>query len=229
MNNPADPGPTADPRADRIDAYLAGDMSASDRAAFERDLAADPTLARDLAAWRAAWDAARDWAQAAPPGLARADAITLASLESLGSLESSASSSPDKSYRSHRSYGLSLPRVWRPAAAAALLLAGFALGRLSQPAAAPDRSISSVPTMPSTLSRETSTAAQPTPQPTPTAVSPVAAPPPANTDLAMSRPAVRTTDENGRLVVETSLQRSGGQATWVIDGSFQIAETMLNR
>lgn len=123
---------------------------------------------------------AREWLDIDPPNLARADRLAIPQLRT-----------QDSGLRTLR-----LRWLWQTAAAAAIFIGGFFIGRIGQ--------IGPINTAPSSVTVKV------TPLPTP-AVRQEAV------QLARADEPRRVTDEGGRLIIETT------NATWVIDSSFKLA------
>ena len=197
---------------DRIAAYLDGEMTSDEGAAFERLMEADKSLRREVDQWRDAFEAARDWLTAEPPGIERVDDLAI----------------PSVARRRARAmwtgdlFNVFLrPYVWRTVAAAVIFVAGFFVGLVTHSEFSPpeDRGeikrgveqVTSEPTpaIPRTSGKESREA-------------PVEPQSKGAVQLAQLPSLRHSIDEKGRIIIET-----GARAVWVVDGNFQIAKTSL--
>ena len=188
-------------REDDILAYLDGDMSPAETAAFERRMQTDDTLRRSVQQYHDTLGAARDWMEADPPGVERIAQLTVPPV------------SP-RHARGGKAHIVSVhPHIWQGFAAAAIFVAGVLVGHMFQANAKPDHPVITVPPV----------TTQATPQVTPAPVKPQ----PQNEDRQLAAAPPRYTDEKGVIVVETTLKGSGARALWVIDGGFQLAQSSV--
>lgn len=183
-------------REDRIAAFVDGEMTPDEMAAFERRMRGDEALRRDVEQWRDAVEAARDWMDADVPGTERLAGLAIPSVANR------------VSRHSEPARVLDLRRLVRgAAAAAAIFVFGFYIGHVTQGRAP-------VPVGDSVVEN---------PQPTPTIEKPA---PPERQSPGPGREVAQArryfTDERGRLLVETQLADSRGTAFFVIDRSFQL-------
>jgi hypothetical protein len=202
----ASPGhAAADRREAQIAAYVDGQMASDEAAAFERQMETDEALCREVGEWRAALEAGRAWVDAEAPGVERMEALDVEALIDGGPREMR----PTRvlTVRQH---------VWRIAAAAAIFAAGVLVGQLGrQGASAPaGHRVDVTPTPTRTFNQNTQ---------------PIEGDrPPKHEErrtVAQLETVQYTHDERGRLVVETTLKTSGGRASWVVDGNFDVVET----
>jgi len=191
-------------RDDRITAYVFGEMTPREAQALEKEMAADPSLQGEVQAAKEALEAATGWLGAEAPGVERVDDIAVPAL---------------------RTGKAGWRRIWpqwvplsptflvQGAAVTVIFLLGFFIGHET----ASDR----LPPEPhQDLSAYAPSASNPeeaTAKPTPAVVEDKEGIP------ADFRPERRVTDENGRIVIETTLSRTGTQAVWVVDGGFSLA------
>jgi len=201
-------------REDQIVAYLNGELTPEETVAFERRIETDGALCRQVEQWREALEAARDWMRSDAPGVERVADLAIPSVASKPRADAAKRSifSRKEPVRPFSFRSL----AWAGLAAAAIFFAGFSLGQMAQR-----------PTGLSPGSGATGAAVQQTTKPTPTP-SEQQHPDRGQIELA-GVPAQRYTDEQGRLVVETTLQGSGARALWVVDGKFQLAQFSENR
>ncbi len=177
---------------DAIASYMDGDMGNDERTAFERRLAEDAALRHDLQSWRDAMEAAQQWFDDDAPGVERVAALAVPTMPRL-----------DKPFRF---------ASWRKYAAAALFIVGFGLGMLTQ------KEINFVEP-PRQLNHDSNqtTIKQPSPIATPRVQPPHQSQP----ELALNDEPTFTRQEDGKVIIETTLHDSGARATWIVDGSFQ--------
>lgn len=202
----------------QIHSYLAGEMTAEQAAAFERRMRADEALRRHTEEWRQAIAAARDWVESEAPGVERVDSLPIPSV-------SRATLAKD--------FPLRLPQaarrasLWRWVAVAAVFLAGFVVGHLSQPkppAGDRERPTAGIqePTVQITGEGQRETGPMRAQVPARLADLPEPARP---SHPERTRPARFTSEDNGRLLIETTLQGSGARAIWVVDGNFELTQS----
>ena len=213
------------PRQMEIEAYLAGGMSRGEAAAFEEQMRGDEALRREVTAWREALAAAQEWFEAEPPGVARADALPIPSLAPPVTSEHVIAIGERLRIGRRRASGARV-RFWamQALAAAAVFVIGFAIGhRAPAPAASSttDRSVtltgagSQISAPPASVALPASTQSIP--------VQPVAEEPAQSPEPENFPPIETAREENGRVIIETTLRGSGARALWVVDGSFQVA------
>ncbi|MCX7016020.1 MAG: hypothetical protein NTW86_26265 [Candidatus Sumerlaeota bacterium] len=219
-----------DPREEQIAAFVDGEMTDSERAAFERRMEGDAALRRDVEEWREALAAARAWAVAEPPGVERADSIQVpsAAVRSIATRRIGRQSAR----RPARVVEVSWLRLARRAAAvAAVFVVGFGLGRLTNaPVSGSPKPTNTTPAAGEAVPNAVEVAATPsaTVKLAPTNESAPAAAPASRQArheqqaIASAAPPFYKTEENGRLILETRLRGSGGSATWVVDGRFRM-------
>lgn len=222
----ADSGGTPDSRESppqrgrQIAAYVSGDMTPREAAAFERRMEADEILRREVEQWREVVAAAEQWAAQEVPGIERADGLTLPSLH------------PPRSWPALLS-NLRLAGVtagFRPRwLTACVFAAGFVLGALLFRQAPPSRAPAERETGPDTVmiggrDEEHGTGAESgtdvkEPE-TPSIVEPGGER--SRTRVAAAPGPRYVTQQDGRVVVETTLARSGARVTMIVDGGFQF-------
>lgn len=210
-------------REDEIAAYVDGDLPAEARQAFERRLESDEPLRREVAEWRAAMDAGREWAAGAVPGIERADKLGIPEGASMARVIPARGIRRGRSRRFHYAS--------RFMAVAAVFAAGFAIGKWSQTETTPaDRpgSAQLTASAPAISTPATPPGSQETPAPPVVKASSEAAPPPTSKPAPAEPPTFHYTDDKGRLVVETTLKESGARALWVVDGAFRLADSSKN-
>lgn len=204
-------------REQDILSYLSGEMPPDEQKRFECRVAGDQNLREELEQWRAAYGLARDWADEPVPGIERAEQLAV---PQLAPTQKPAARIVDVRPR----------RVlWQVFAAAALFAAGFVLGNMSG---------FGTHTGATTPALKNSDAAQVQPlapvQPPASSVEPTRTPLPEDADQGVavekeqpSQPPspLYMKQENGRVLVETTLKQSGARAMWVVDGRFQLAQT----
>lgn len=155
---------------------------------------------------RAAIDATKDWLQTDPPGIDRVDALAIPS----GKIQSHtqpATAAPVVAINPRRRAVTALAQT---AAAAAIFIFGFGLGKWTTPPEKTEAQ-SPAPTAPLPAELVSSTEIKNSSETE-------------NTEPAIptSPPEIRYTDEQGRLIVETTLAGSGARATWIVDAGFQM-------
>jgi anti-sigma-K factor RskA len=190
-------------REDQIAAYLDGETTPDEAAAFENRMRADESFRREVEQWRDALEAARDWMNADAPGIER---VAQLDIPRLG----------PPAIRSRRSARVFSVRslAWRAVAAAAIFAAGVFIGQTTKQGTAAQKPGSFDATqVPGVVKPDK------TPAPQPGQLSPE------EPRMELASAPTRVTDEKGRLVVETTLKGSGSRALWVVDGGFQIAQS----
>lgn len=202
---PPDPGHASPPSDEALIAWLVGDLAPAEAEALEAGMREDAALRRRAHECSEALAAAREWFEAEPPGAARADALAIPALVVDARGAGGGVCAPRRFYRV----------LARGLATAAIFVVGFLAGRLSPappaPAPAPARVVLAIPTSPT-----------PAPPPAPVVTAPAPAPTPEPTPTP-APPARSVREEDGRVIVETTLAGSGGRALWVVDGGFQVA------
>jgi hypothetical protein len=245
----------SDERDEQISAYLSGTMSPGEALCFERLLANDAALASEVQRAREALDAAREWVCAdAPNAREQSTRLTIPSLARREASQIARHGRHQPSARGSRlvSGSRARPAFFRYLAAAALFAAGILVG-VALPREKPvDKRAdgawrsAAVPGITDTTLPGMQPAATPvvTPRVAPSrnpafqrrpALADAqregkhgAAPTAGNDGFsAKSRVApLRVREQSAeRLVVESTLEGSGGRATWVLDGSFRLADT----
>ena len=206
-----------------IASYVLGDMAAGEKAAFERRVDRDPALAREVEAWREANEAASDWMESAPPGIERVNELAVPTLK-VGSV------------RLRSRFTMSRRQVVQRAfLVAAIFLIGFwsgrlgSLGQTQSDYSIPDGAVESVVPVFSGLD-EDETKRQPAAEDEtdPSVIRQASKEPTASegASTAASPVLVRsTTDENGRLIIDTENRASGLRVRWFVEPSFEIAQT----
>jgi anti-sigma factor RsiW len=184
------------PEQERIEAYLGDTMNPAERARFERDAAADPALAAEVAAWRVALGEARAWAQEPAPGAERVAHLRVPRLDAGARVVTIRSTRPVLAFAGRL--------AWRAAALAAVFAAGYVAGLRE-----PSRAGSEFAAAPAAV---TEARHSPAPSAVPDAPSAAEAAP------------TYTTEEDGRVIVQTTLPASGARVTWVVDASVQIPD-----
>ena len=201
-----------------IAAYVLGDMAKEERAEFERRLELEPSLNREVDRWRVANRAASDWMTATPPGIERVRELAIPALKV-------------KTVRFRSRFAMSRRQaIGRGLMAAAIFLIGFGSGRWETPSRSPsdpsipDPSAENIvgasggdpkdgPDAPPTLDTEPDPASfvQASISPSASEISPV---------LVRS-----STDEDGRLIIDTENRDSGLRVRWFVEPTFVIAQT----
>jgi hypothetical protein len=202
-------------REAQIAAYFDGEMTPEQAAAFESRMQTDEALRREVEQWREALEAVGEWMAMDAPGVERVATLAIPSVAG-------------KQYADDTAKRVVFPRkepvwlfrfrplAWGSLAAAVIFVAGFYVGQMTHGGAVP---------LPG--DRADSQAFQNEVKPTPT---PSERQPSERGQIeAAGVPVQRYTDELGRLVVETTLQGSGARALWVVDGKFQLAQSLQNR
>ncbi|MEN6627274.1 MAG: hypothetical protein ABFD69_13705 [Candidatus Sumerlaeia bacterium] len=140
---------------------------------------------------------ARQWLAADAPGLERADELTAPRLTQLRN--------PKSAIRNFR-------WAWQMAAAASIFVGGVCIGRVS----APNRDGKVVESI-------NTPAVSPTPGPGRSGLRPDSGPESGQRPDLPAAPQRYVRQDDGRVIIETTLADSGAHATWVIDGSFKLA------
>ena len=195
----------------QIAAYLEGEMIAEEVAAFERRMSSDRALSREVDQWRQAMEAARDWVEAEAPGVERVESLPIPSVFSAASPEASL---------------LRLPGirpalgVWRWLAIAAVFVAGFLAGHLTQskPSSGEEQHPAAGLGQPAVQSALEGQGHADSTRP-PAALGETAK------LTALPGPARYSSEENGRLIIETTLRNTGARAMWVVDGTFGLTQS----
>ncbi|HUT24944.1 MAG TPA: hypothetical protein VM492_11420 [Sumerlaeia bacterium] len=189
---------------ERIAAFLSGAMPEKEAAEFERRLRDDAALAREVEVWRQALAEARDWLHADPPGAERAADLEIPTVSDAGRASEG---------RSRRSWATVAPlrsATARALAAAALFFGGVLVGALAP------RAERLGPGGERTLTAPVETVSQP------------AGREPSQAEARRSPEPWRYVEtQNGRVIIETTLQGSGARAVWVVDGKFRLAGSSL--
>jgi anti-sigma factor RsiW len=198
--------PSMEPeRQEKVAAYVNGEMTPEESAAFEQLMESDEALREEVQEFQHALDAAREWMTLEAPGVEHVDALEIprvaATQEKLREIHPRQLAKPK--YLSFLQYGV---------AAAAIFLIGFFLGTQW-----PLRSIPG----PSGISKGLQTQEQvcpvvPSPVPSGRTVESRLA------DLGARR---SVTQQNGRVIIETTLKGTNAPALWVVDAGFRLAQS----
>lgn len=198
-------------RDEQIAAYVNGEMTLEEAAAFERLMESDERLHREVEEWRRTLDTAREWMMQEAPGIDRVDALEIPRL--ITAQEKLQEISPRQpaevlakpKYLSFLRYAM---------AAAAIFIVGFFLGtqwpvsfRTGAPEISqkPQLEIEKQADLPSPLPIE----------PGETVKSRLA-------ELGARRSVTR---QNGRLIIETTLEGTNAHALFVVDAGFRLAQS----
>ena len=210
MNSGKDSGDGDSARNETILAYLAGELGPEAAREFERKLREDAALRAEFERWKDALTAARQWMDDNPPGLDRVREIPIPQIAN------AINSTNRRGADGWLSWLLPIgARRLAIQGLAALLVfaAGYLFGtRKTEP--------------------QSSSPAQEARNSEPSRIVPVTATSgpkerresPAPTEVASAlQPVPRyVSEENGKMIVETTLAASGSRATWIVDGKFQI-------
>lgn len=217
---------------ERLMAYLEGEMTPDEAAAFDAFMEKDETLRVQCAQWRKALDAAREWTCADAPGVERVENLQMPVVPQRAKPVSAAA----RRHVSQRDFTHFFSLRWLvwAGAAAAIFIAGFGVGQMAGPGALPLPRGGGKQVVVDKADYPTPTPEMPTPSPVPkeqtAATSPTREQPSERGRVEVADiPTQRYTDEHGRLVVETTLKGSGARAFWVVDGTFQLAQSVENR
>jgi len=194
-------------REDMMD-YLLGDMSPEKKADFEKSMESDESLRMEVEPFATSMNTATDWLRADAPGVERVSELPIPTLEESPTI---------------KTFHLPLLPYLRPILAAAAIFAiGFFVGQISRDAApqkggitSPETAIQPVSATPSRITVEPKTDSF---------IIADSERQDAIQEVAYAPAPTHITDENGRLIIETTLASSGSQAVWVIDGSFGFQE-----
>ena len=183
---------------ERIASYFNGEMSQKEKAAFERLLETDETLRREVEEMRSALQDAQGWFSEEAPGIERVKQLEIPSVA-----KTKARQRPAFSFR------IFIRRAaWQIAAAAALFIIGFYFGAGTQTQVkapvsvdlevfeTPEEGVSTVPAIDLRQQEEPPEPAKP----------------------------LYVVQKNGTYEIET-VTSSGSRALWVVDASFQLAQT----
>lgn len=188
---------------EQIIAWLGGEMPPEEANRFATRLRAEPALRQQVEQTRRALEAAREWYVEEAPGSNRVEDLVIPPLA-----HPAARVVGPAQWRRGRSRVFSY--MVRTAAAAAIFIVGFYAGHLNRATGgSPVMHVSENAHVANTNERKVPGSQQITGE-TPV---PQQEPPPVQS----------ARDENGHVVVETTLAGSGGRALWVVDGSFQVA------
>jgi hypothetical protein len=211
-------------RNEQINAYLSGTMPPEEARRFERLLREDADLESEVRLAREALDAARQWAAAEVPNAQeQAARLKVPRIAPAAVIRTSA--------RGAR------PVFARYLAAAALFLAGILVGAMWPRGMSPGGPRETASPGPGVVSPVLPASATPAPEKQVIPPEVPVAPRPALADAGRNAPKEEAAPpargitplrvvESGaeRLVLESTLEGSGGRATWVVDGSFRLAE-----
>ena len=193
-----------------IASYVLGDMESEERAEFKRRVDLDPLLAREVEQWREANNATSAWMESAPPGIERVGELAIPRLKV-------------RSMRPRWRFSMTGRQgVQRAFLVAAIFLIGFWSGRWgSLGDTQPDPQILDsnleeyVGTSSGAQEDETDRAPEVEIDQNPNAVIQVANAPAASD---MNPVLVRTTtDEAGRLIIDTENRTSGLRVRWFVE------------
>lgn len=200
-------------REEQMAAYVNGEMTLEEAAAFERLMESDERLHQEVEECRQALDAAREWMMQEAPGIDRVDALEIPRMVtaqeklqeiSLRQPAEVLTSRAKPKYSSFLRYAM---------AAAAIFIVGFFLGNqwpLSAQIGAPE--ISQKP--PLQIEKEADL-------PSPLPIEPGETVKSRLADLGARRSVTR---QNGRLIIETTLEGTNAHVLWVVDAGFRLAQ-----
>ena len=203
MNNP---NRHHDELWEQIAAYEENQMDASQKISFETQLCADSSLRKMLDSWRITMQSAKDWYDIPVKGDDRIDSLPIPFL-----------SRPKP-----------VPQWYRWLSKAAIFVVGFGLGicvekgigMWSNSPKQPAMHSQSQPDSDNSRANQVIT------------VRPDKVEQPAESKEIESKPAGATgsveprytQQSDGRLVIETKMQKSGSQAVWIVDGNFKLSQ-----
>lgn len=187
---------------EQVSAYCDGEMSGEERAAFERRMAEDDVLRQMAQSWRETMEAAKEWQHTPAPGEERVDSLPIPSL-----------------------VRKPIRPLWRRLAAAALFVAGFGLGLLAQREMnvldEAKRPVISGPELPEKAAmiptKQTQIPEESNPQ--------VQIIKEENTNrpkVTKASDPIVTQQEDGRIIIETTMQNSGARVVWIVDSGFRL-------
>ena len=198
-------------REEQIAAYVNGEMTLEETAAFEQLMESDETLRHEVEECRRALDTAPEWMASEAPGIDRVDALAIPRMVTAqDKVQEIAPRQPAEvlakpKYLSFLRYAM---------AAAAMFIVGFFLGTqwpLSSQIGAPE--ISQKPQL--EIEKEADL-------PSPLPIEPGETVKSRLADLGARRSVTR---QNGRLIIETTLKDSDARALWVVDAGFRLAQS----
>ena len=193
---------------EQMAAYLFDELDPEAKSDFECAMAEDAELRGEVEALREAMGVAREWAAADPPGIERVDQLPLPKFQ-----EQAVPAHPSGLTRILGLLGqpgLLRKASWQAATAAAIFIVGVWVGTMNQ------AQEMTPPTSIATAQKNSNQSGTDDPEIKPDDPAPVEQAPPRRS----------TRHENGRTIIE-STPTSGGSSIWVIDGSFELAESMM--
>jgi len=218
-----------DSRMELILAMLEANETPEASVFFQERMKQNPDLVSELNAYREALAAGKEWLESEAPGADRVETLPIPALDSASVLPLSES----PVHRLHKSFAF-----WRRiAATAAVFAVGFLIGLYVQKESPILNESHSRPHLALPKERqEESTGViqtgqvQPTPRPSDTKEKPV--PPESQgvtSRLALLPDEKRTREENGKMIIETTLKASGIRAIWVVDGNFEVQSSVSGK
>ena len=198
-------------REEQIAAYVNGEMTLEEAAAFEQLMKSDETLRHEVEECRRTLDTAREWMMQEAPGIERVDALAIPRMVTAQDKVQEISPRQPAEVLARPKY-LSFLRY--AMAAAAIFIVGFFLGNqwpLSFGTGAPE--ISQKPQL--EIEKEADL-------PSPLPIEPGETVKSRLADLGARRSVTR---QNGRLIIETTLKDSDARALWVVDAGFRLAQS----
>ncbi len=198
-------------REEQIAAYVNGEMTLEETAAFERLMESDARLHQEVEEWRRTLDTAREWMMQEAPGIDRVDALEIPRMVTAQDKVQEISPRQPVEVLAKPKY-LSFLRY--AMAAAAIFIVGFFLGTqwpVSAKIGAPE--IAEKP--PVEIEKQADLPSPSLPQPGETVKSRLA-------EFGARRSVTR---QNGRLIIETTLKDSDARALWVVDAGFRLAQS----
>lgn len=197
-------------RDEQIAAYVNGEMTAEETTAFERLMESNETLRHEVEEWRRTLDTAREWMMQEAPGIDRVDALAIPRMVTAQEKVQEISPRQPAEMLAKPKY-LSFLRY--AMAASAIFIVGFVLGTqwpLSAKIGAPV--ISQKPQL--EIEKEADL-------PSPLPIEPGET---VKSRLAELGARHSVTRQNGRLVIETTLEGTNAHALWVVDAGFRLAQ-----
>lgn len=197
--------PASFPDEERIDAYLAGNMTDEERVRFERELQENSDLRVQLDQARNSVQSALKWYQEPVPGLDRLDEEPLSMPPSIQPVPAVR--------RSMQRY------FWQVVGAAAIFLVGYLVGIQMNMNPSESGSQSKTRSAEMQIIDGDSTRIKPVVSPTPL----LPGSQQVNVQLASAK-SVKTIEEDGRIIFETQLSESRSRAVWIVDGRFNLPD-----